>query len=133
MKEFLYTNPLSKRTRRVFSKRKELASNGSEFFPFVIDTLSFLSVDPFHFYGRPFLRRKGNNFDTAVAIGSVSNPLLTLKGPKKTASENVVCLCRLLIFLQNFQTYFAYRQTVWTQIRLLIKEQSDLGPHCLQK
>ena len=28
---------------------------------------------------------------------------------------------------------FAYRQTVWTQIRLLLKEQSDLGPHCLQK
>ena len=24
-----------------------------------------------------------------------------------------------------------YRQTVWTQIRLLLKEQSDLGPHCL--
>ena len=24
-------------------------------------------------------------------------------------------------------------QTVWTQIRLLLKEQSDLGPHCLQK
>ena len=39
------------------------------------------------------------------------------------------------IFLQTFQTYiiFAYRQTVWTQIRLLLKEQSDLGPHCLQK
>ena len=23
------------------------------------------------------------------------------------------------------------KQTVWTQIRLLIEEQSDLGPHCL--
>ena len=22
---------------------------------------------------------------------------------------------------------------MWTQIRLLLKEQSDLGPHCLQK
>ena len=22
---------------------------------------------------------------------------------------------------------------VWTQIRLLLKEKSDLGPHCLQK
>ena len=31
-----------------------------------------------------------------------------------------------------FKPIFAYRQTVWTQIRLL-KEQSDLGPHCLQK
>ena len=37
------------------------------------------------------------------------------------------------IFLQTFQTYFAYRQAVWTQIRLLLKEQSDLGPQCLQK
>ena len=25
------------------------------------------------------------------------------------------------------------RQTVWTLIRLLLKEQSDLGPHCLQQ
>ena len=35
--------------------------------------------------------------------------------------------CRL------FKPIFAYRQTVWTLIRLLLKEQSDLGPHCLQK
>ena len=32
-----------------------------------------------------------------------------------------------------FKRIFAYRQTVWTLIRLLLKEQSDLGPHCLQK
>ena len=32
-----------------------------------------------------------------------------------------------------FKPIFAYRQTVWTQIRLLLEEQSDLGPHCLQK
>ena len=49
-------------------------------------------------------------------------------------SENVVCLCRLLNILANFSNlFFAYRQTVWTQIILLLKEQSDLGPHCLQK
>ena len=55
--------------------------------------------------------------------------MLTLKAPRKTASENVVCLCRLLNILANFsKLFFAYRQTVWTQ-----KEQSDLGPHCLQK
>ena len=60
--------------------------------------------------------------------------ILTLKAPRKTASENVVCLCRLLNILANFsKLFFAYRQTVWTQIRLLLKEQSDLGPHCLQK
>ena len=58
---------------------------------------------------------------------------LTLKAPRKPASANVVCLCRLLNILANFSNlFFAYRQTVWTQIRLL-KEQSDLGPHCLQK
>ena len=58
---------------------------------------------------------------------------LTLKTPRKPASENV-CLCRLLNILANFSNlFFAYRQTVWTQIRLLLKEQSDLDPHCLQK
>ena len=35
--------------------------------------------------------------------------------------------CKLL------KPIFAYRQTVWTQIRLLLEEQSDLGPHYLQK
>ena len=52
---------------------------------------------------------------------------------RKPASENVVCLCRLLHLLANFSNIlFAYRQTVWTKIRLLLEEQSDLGPHCLQ-
>ena len=32
-----------------------------------------------------------------------------------------------------FKPIFAYWQTVWTQIRQLLEEQSDLGPHCLQK
>ena len=32
-----------------------------------------------------------------------------------------------------FKPIFAYRQTVWALIRLLLEEQSDLGPHCLQK
>ena len=65
---------------------------------------------------------------------SLTISLLTLKAPRKTASENVVCLCRLLNILANFiKPTFAYRQTVWTQIRLLLKKQSDLGPHCLQK
>ena len=44
-------------------------------------------------------------------------------------SAYVVCW----IFLQTFQIYFEYRQIVWTQIRLLPEEQSDLGPQCLQK
>ena len=54
---------------------------------------------------------------------------LTIKAPRKTASENV-CLCRLLNILANFsKLFFAYRQTVWTQIRLLL----NLDLHCLQK
>ena len=32
-----------------------------------------------------------------------------------------------------FKPTFAYRQTVWTLIRLLQEEQSHQGPHCLQK
>ena len=32
-----------------------------------------------------------------------------------------------------FKPIFAYTQTVWTQIRLLLQEQSDLGSHCLKK
>ena len=32
-----------------------------------------------------------------------------------------------------FKPIFAYRQTVWTLIRLLLQEQSDQGPHSLQK
>ena len=58
---------------------------------------------------------------------------LTVKIPRKPASENVVCLCHLVSILGNFKPIFAYRQTVWTMIRLLLEEQSDLGPHCLQK
>ena len=58
---------------------------------------------------------------------------LTLKRQEnlhqKKSSVYVVCW----IFLQTFQTYFAYRKTVWTQVRLLLEKQSDLGPHCLQK
>ena len=46
--------------------------------------------------------------------------ILTLKAPRKPASENVVCLCRLLHLLANFSNiFFAYMQTVWTQISLI--------------
>ena len=54
--------------------------------------------------------------------------VLTLKAHLKILSTYVVCC----IFLHFSNLHFAYRQTVWTQIRLLLKEQSDLGPHCLQ-
>ena len=54
------------------------------------------------------------------------------------SSAYVVCW----IFLQTFQTlffffffffFFAYRQIVWTLIRLFLEEQSDMGSHGLQK
>ena len=55
--------------------------------------------------------------------------ILTLKMTRK---------CRLFMSSAEyscklFKPIFARRQTVWTQIRLLLEEQSDLGPHCLQK
>ena len=43
-------------------------------------------------------------------------------------SVYVVCW----IFLQTFQTYFCIQANSVDQIRLLLEEQSDLGPHCLQ-
>ena len=33
---------------------------------------------------------------------------LTLKAPRESASENVVCLCRLLIILANFSNLFLH-------------------------
>ena len=72
--------------------------------------------------------------DHKVGILYMSEKVLTLKTPRKPTSENVVCLCRLLNILANFfKPIFVYRQTVWTQIRLLLEEESDLGPYCLQK
>ena len=46
------------------------------------------------------------------------------------SSVYVVCW----IFLQTFLNLVLHTgKTVWTQIRLLLEEQSDLGPYCLQK
>ena len=45
------------------------------------------------------------------------------------SSVYVVCC----IFLQTFQTYFCIQANSVAQIRLLLIELSDLGPHCLQK
>ena len=45
------------------------------------------------------------------------------------SSVYVVCW----IFLQTFQTSIYIQTNMWTLIRLLLDEQSDLGPHCLQK
>ena len=37
------------------------------------------------------------------------------------------------VFLQTFQTYFCIQANSVDLIRLLLEEQSDLGPHCLHK
>ena len=55
---------------------------------------------------------------------------LTLKTPRKSASENVVCLCRLLNILANFSNLFLH---IGKQCGPRSEEQSDLGPHCLQQ
>ena len=58
-----------------------------------------------------------NNSNATLSGAMVYALMLTLKVPRKPASENVVCLCRLLNILANFSNLFL--QTVWTQIRLL--------------
>ena len=37
------------------------------------------------------------------------------------------------IFLQTFQTYFCIQANSVDPDQMLLEEQSDLGPHCLQK
>ena len=50
--------------------------------------------------------------------------------PRKPASENVVCW----IFLQTFQICFSMQaNSVDPDQTAALEEQSDLGPHCLQK
>ena len=59
--------------------------------------------------------------------------LLTLKMPRKPASEmsSVYVIC--LIFLQTFQSYFCIQANNVDPDQTAPREQSDLGPHCLQK
>ena len=55
---------------------------------------------------------------------------VNFKTPRKPASENVVCLCRLMNVLENFSNLFLH---TGKQCGPRSDEQSDLGPHCLQK
>ena len=59
--------------------------------------------------------------------------ILTLKTPwnlhLKMSSVYVVCW----IFLQTFQTYFCLQANSVDLDQTALEEQSDLGPHCLQK
>ena len=53
---------------------------------------------------------------------------LTLKAPRKLASENVVCLCRLLNILANFSNLFLH-----TGKQCGSRSDCSLGARCLQK
>ena len=55
--------------------------------------------------------------------------MLTLKAPRKTAPEKVVCLCRRLNILADFlKKYFCIQANSVDPDQ----DQSDLGPRCLQ-
>ena len=59
---------------------------------------------------------------------------LTLKMPRKPASENVVCFCCLLNILANSSNLFLHTgKQCGSKFRLLLEEQPDLGLRCLQK
>ena len=59
-----------------------------------------------------FLRKskKSRYFPTTLVrkVTSFIMILLTLKAPRKPASENVICLCRLLNILANFSNLFLH-------------------------
>ena len=108
------------------------ALTGARILTFFVD--NHTQLDDFHlfiyFYFIYFLIFENGNCEN----NSSDFYFLTLKTPRKPASENVVCSYCLLHLLANFSNIrFEYRQTVWAQIRLLLEEQSDLGPHCLQQ
>ena len=80
------------------------------------------------------LRLYGTLLSFIITVSSQFDlKMLIRKTPRKPASENVVCLSSAEYSCKLFKPIFAYQQTVWTQIRLLLVEQSDLSPHCLQK
>ena len=59
--------------------------------------------------------------------------MLTLKAPRKTASENVICLCRLLNILADFSNLFLHTgkqcgpRSDWSTLfaKRLLKSQAD--------
>ena len=50
----------------------------------------------------------GKNKKNNIILSSAENAqrVVKVKMPRKPASENVVCLCRLLNILANFSTFF---------------------------
>ena len=67
---------------------------------------SYSNMDPYRVV-------KLSVFQSFRGIPGRARCVLTLKAPKKSASENVTCLCCLLHLLANFSNkLFAYTQTV---------------------
>ena len=58
--------------------------------------------------------------------------LLTVILLKDICPENAVCFLHLLHISRCTLIFLSQKQTLWTLIRLLLREHSDLGPHCLQ-
>ena len=75
--------------------------------------------------GATLMERICSNSVSPAEKGSWTLTNLTLKAPRKTASENVVCLC-LLNILANLFLHTGKQRGPRSDC-------SDLGPHCLQK
>ena len=89
--------------------------------------LSHIKWNAKHYYIIPIILQKS---ETKCCKSVFKFQRLTLKAPRKTASENVVCLCCLLNILADFlKKYFCI------QANSVDPDQNapDLGPHCLQK
>ena len=72
------------------------------------------------------------------AVNQLCNNYICVWINRYDAKKNYIWKCRLFMLSAKyscklFKPIFAYGQTVWTLIRLHLEEQSDLGPHCLQK
>ena len=78
----------------------------------------------------PFSKGR-QNIKTESSLQKMYSFALTLKMPRKPASENVVCLCHLLNILANFSNLFLHTGKQcgpWSDC-----SQTDLGPYCSQK
>ena len=97
----------------VFSKSRYMTEVGFE----ILARTPVPQLFPRH---TPTRRDGGYGFDTESEViseiccvvlfcfSSSSSSPLTLKAPRKTASENVVCSCRLLNILANFSNLFLH-------------------------
>ena len=120
---------LSPCCKGVHSKRKQFAAFERKFFPFRrLPFQKWIGVQE----SKQEVTKVVSLVQNDKKFTKVCPAPLTLKRPRKSASENVVCLSSAEYSCKLFKPIFAYRQIVWTLIRLLLGEQSDLDPHCLQ-